>query len=86
VSQPPPGLHATGLSTARAGCAAPWVDRALRAVFTTDAATDLDGTSRAVRAACPVRVDCDRHASSVGGGSIIDIWGGRRRGGRTTPV
>ncbi len=76
---PPPGPW-----TARAACAAAWLDPVLRAVFTADAATDLDATARAVCAACPVRVDCDRHAISVRGGSITGIWGGRRRGDRTT--
>jgi len=72
---PPPGPW-----TAHAACAAPWVDPVLQAVFTTDAPTELDRTARAVCAACPVRVDCDRHATAVRGGSITGIWGGRRRG------
>ena len=63
---PPPGPW-----TAQAGCAAPWVDPVL--VFTAEQANDLDGTARAVCAACPVRGDCDRHASSVRGGSITAI-------------
>ena len=50
---------------ARAACADPRLDPALRAVFTVDEPTELDPDAQAVCAGCPVRVDCVDHTAGI---------------------
>jgi len=69
---------------ALAACADPRLDPALRAVFTADEPTQLDTAAQRVCAGCPVRVDCVGHAAGIRAEFIAGIWGGRRRGHRTT--
>ncbi len=68
---------------ARAACADPHLDPALRAVFTADEPTELDTAAQAVCAGCPVQADCVAHAAGIHAQFIAGIWGGRRRGHRT---
>jgi len=69
---------------ARAACSDPRLDPALRAVFTADEPTELDPAAQQVCAGCPVRSDCVGHAAGIRAEFIAGIWGGRRRGHRTT--
>jgi len=69
---------------ARAACADPRLDSALRAVFTADEPTELDTAAQQVCAGCPVRADCVDHTAGIHAQFIAGIWGGRRRGHRTT--
>jgi len=76
---PPPRIW-----MARAACADPRLEAALRAVFTADEPTQLDTAAQQVCAGCPVQVDCVGHAAGIHAQFIAGIWGGRRRGHRTT--
>jgi len=76
---PPPRTWMT-----RAACADPRLDPALRAVFTADEPTELDPDAHAVCGGCPVRADCVGHTAGIHAQFIAGIWGGRRRGHRTT--
>ncbi len=71
---------------AGAACAAAGLHPMLRAVFTADEPTDLDGAAQTVCAGCPVRDDCHRYVTGIRGEYIAGIWGGRHRGLNDTSV
>jgi len=68
----------------RAACADPRLDQVLRAVFTADDPTTRDPDAQLLCAGCPVQSDCLAHAAGIHAQFIAGIWGGRRRGQRTT--
>ncbi len=76
---PPPRSWMT-----RAACADPRLDPVLRAVFTADDPTTRDPDAQTLCAGCPVQSDCVAHAAGIHAQFIAGIWGGRRRGQRTT--
>jgi len=77
VAQPRPApAGGSGRWVRAAGCADPELDPLLRDVFTADDRTPWDAQAIRVCRACPVRVDCDAYAATLG--PVTGIWGGWR--------